>query len=171
MTTPATETAAMPETEGLPSLDITEIMALLPHRYPFLMVDRVLDMRAGQSATGIKNVSINEPFFEGHFPGHPVMPGVLIVEAMAQTAGTLVMWSLGAGRSDEVVYFMTIDKARFRRPVLPGDTLRISVNVQRSRGPVWRFSGEARVDGDLVAEAEFSAMIRRPADNASDASE
>jgi len=124
-----------------------------------LMIDRVLNMIPATSAEGVKNVTINEPFFQGHFPGHPVMPGVLIVEAMAQTAGALVMHTLGSGVGAKVVYFMTIDKCRFRQPVLPGDQLRIPVKVVRSRGPVWKFTGEARVDGALVAEAEYSAMI------------
>lgn len=139
--------------------DIARVMELLPHRYPMLMVDRVIDLVAGRSAVGIKNVSINEPFFQGHFPSHPVMPGVLIVEAMAQTAGALVMHTLGTNISNKVVYFMTIDKCRFRQPVAPGDQLRIPVEVKQSRGPVWKFIGEARVNGTLAAEAEYSAMI------------
>jgi 3-hydroxyacyl-[acyl-carrier-protein] dehydratase len=160
MTTPDTEVEANPTNAGpADSADINRIMDLLPHRYPMLMIDRLEDIRAGQSATGIKNVTINEPYFMGHFPGHPIMPGVLIVEAMAQTAGALVMHSMGSERKNELVYFMTIDKARFRKPVTPGDTLRIFVNLIRSRGTVWKFSGEARVDGELRADAEFAAMI------------
>lgn len=139
--------------------DIARLMELLPHRYPMLMVDRVVEMIAGRSAVGLKNVSINEPYFQGHFPARPVMPGVLIVEAMAQTAGALVMHTLGREVAAKLVYFMTIDKCRFRRPVSPGDQLRIPVTAVRSRGPVWKFQGKAYVDGQLVAEAEYSAMI------------
>ena len=140
-------------------LDVNDIMALLPHRYPFLMIDRVEDMAQGESATGIKNVTINEPFFIGHFPGAPVMPGVLIVEAMAQTAAALVMHSLGEAAHGKPVYFMTVDNARFRKPVVPGNVLKIHVLRTRNRRNVWKFSGEAKVDGDLVASASFSAMI------------
>ncbi len=139
--------------------DITRIMELIPHRYPFLMIDRVVDVVPGTSAVGIKNVTIDEPHFQGHFPGRPIMPGVLIVEAMAQTAGALVVHSLGAAAEGRLVYFMSIDSARFRKPVVPGDTVRIPVEKQRSRGNVWKFKGEARVEGDLVAEATYSAMI------------
>jgi len=146
-----------PEESG--TIDIKRIMELLPHRYPMLMIDRIEDVKPDLSATGIKNVTANEPFFQGHFPDHPIMPGVLIVEAMAQTAGALVKHSLGTERADEVVYFMTIDKAKFRKPVVPGDTLKLKVSLVRARAPVWRFAGEARVNGELRAEAEFSAMI------------
>jgi 3-hydroxyacyl-[acyl-carrier-protein] dehydratase len=139
--------------------EITRLMELLPHRYPMLMIDRVVDFVAGHSGVGIKNVTINEPHFQGHFPAHPVMPGVLIVEAMAQTAGALVMHSLNAGLERKVVYFMTIDKCRFRHPVVPGDQLRIPVHILRRRGSVWKFTGEAFVGETLVAEAEFSAMV------------
>ena len=147
------------EKTELESADIKRLMELLPHRAPMLMIDRVTDIVRGVSATGVKCVSINEPYFAGHFPGHPVMPGVLIVEAMAQTAGALVVHSLEAAKMEKIVYFMTIDKARFRHPVVPGDQLIIPVKVQRSRGPVWRFGGEAYVNGRLCAEAEYSAMI------------
>lgn len=146
-------------TEQLGSADIRRVMELLPHRYPMLMIDRIVDMKGSESATGIKNVSANEPFFQGHFPGHPVMPGVLIVEAMAQTAGALVLNGLGDNAAGKIVYFMTIDKARFRKPVMPGDVLKVHVTKVHSRGPVWKFSGEAKVDGVLVAEADYSAMI------------
>lgn len=145
--------------EKLDSADIKRVMELLPHRYPMLMIDRIVEMRGGESAIGIKNVSANEPFFQGHFPGHPVMPGVLIVEAMAQTAGALVLNSLGAAAAGKIVYFMTIDRARFRKPVVPGDVLNVHVTKIHNRGPVWKFSGEAKVSGVLVAEADYSAMI------------
>jgi 3-hydroxyacyl-[acyl-carrier-protein] dehydratase len=141
-------------------LDVEEIKRLLPHRAPFLFVERLADIRPGESAVGYKAVSYNEPYFQGHFPDFAVMPGVLIVEAMAQTAGALVIHTLGLSSDNRVVYFMTIDRARFRRPVRPGDLLRIPVRARRRRGPVWKFTGEAFVDGELCAEAEFSAMIR-----------
>ncbi len=140
-------------------LDIRRIMELLPHRPPFLLIDRVIDIVPGESATGIKNVTMNEPQFVGHFPNMPVMPGVLLVEAMAQTAGALVVHSTQMTRGEKIVYFMTIDKARFRVPVVPGDAVHLPVKVVRQRGPVWKFTGEARVDGKLCAEAEFGAMI------------
>jgi 3-hydroxyacyl-[acyl-carrier-protein] dehydratase len=140
-------------------LDYERIMNAIPHRYPMLMIDRVEDMVRDLSATGIKNVSINENFFVGHFPNHPVMPGVLIVESMAQTAAVLVVETLGPEARGKLVYFMTIENAKFRRPVVPGDQLRIHVTKVRSRNNVWKFTGEARVDGVAVAEATFSAMI------------
>ncbi len=140
-------------------LTINDLMRLLPHRYPMLLVDRLIDVVPYESAVGVKNVTMNEPYFQGHFPGHPVMPGVFMVEAMAQTAAALVAHSLDEGLQDRVVYFMTIDKARFRQPVHPGDTLMIPVQKVRSRGPVWKFHGEARVGNALAAEAEYSAMI------------
>ena len=141
------------------AIDIMRIMEMIPHRYPFLLVDRVTEVKIGESAIGIKNVTINEPFFQGHFPRQPVMPGVLIVESMAQTAAVLVVESLGSEAAGKLVYFMTIDEARFRKPVMPGDTLKVHVNKLRSRGHVWKFSGEVRVEGTLVAEARFAAMI------------
>ncbi|HYB09432.1 MAG TPA: 3-hydroxyacyl-ACP dehydratase FabZ [Alphaproteobacteria bacterium] len=140
-------------------IDITRVMEILPHRYPFLMIDRVVEIVTGESAVGIKNVTINEPFFQGHFPRRPVMPGVLIVEAIAQTAGVLVVHTLGAEVEGKLVYFMTIDNCRFRRPVFPGDQLRIHVKKVRNRGFVWKFSGAAKVDGNLAAEATVSAVI------------
>ena len=150
--------AKLAEQEGL-SLDIERIMQMIPHRYPFLMIDRVVAIVPETTAIGIKNVSINEPFFQGHFPQRPVMPGVLIIEAMAQTAAVLVVHTLGKASEGKLVYFMSVDSARFRRPVVPGDQLRIHVSKQRSRGNVWKFSGEAKVNGTLVAEATYAAMI------------
>lgn len=141
------------------TIDISRIMQLIPHRYPFLLIDRIVDVVPSESATGIKNVSINEPHFQGHFPQRPVMPGVLIIEAMAQTAGALVVHTLGPEAEGKLVYFMTIENARFRRPVVPGDQLMIHVVKERSRGNVWKFNGEAKVGGVLVAEATYSAMI------------
>ncbi|WP_182040579.1 3-hydroxyacyl-ACP dehydratase FabZ [Bombella mellum] len=136
-----------------------QIMKAIPHRYPFLLLDRMEEIRASESAVGIKNVTVNEPFFQGHFPARPVMPGVLIVEAMAQTAATLVVLTLGKAFEGKLVYFMTVENAKFRRPVGPGDQLRIHVTKERSRGAVWRFRGVAKVEGTTVAEATFSAMI------------
>lgn len=143
----------------LASADITRVMKLLPHRYPFLLVDRIYDMDRDESAVGVKNVTINEPYFQGHFPDYPVMPGVLIIEGLAQTAGALCVHSLGEDYKPQLVYFMGIDKAKFRRPVVPGDTLHYHVKKIRSRGRAWRFAGEAKVNGQIVAEAEVSAMI------------
>jgi 3-hydroxyacyl-[acyl-carrier-protein] dehydratase len=137
-------------------IDINEIHGLLPHRYPFLMVDRVVELESGAKAVGIKNVTINEPFFTGHFPGNPIMPGVLIVEALAQLAGITAFRS---GVQGDTVYFMSIEKAKFRRPVVPGDQLRLEVTVIQRRGNVWKFSGAAVVDGKVVAEADFTAMV------------
>jgi 3-hydroxyacyl-[acyl-carrier-protein] dehydratase len=141
------------------SIDIARIMRMIPHRYPFLMIDRVVDLVSGESCVGIKNVSINEPFFQGHFPQHPVMPGVLVIEAMAQTAAVIVVEKLGFENEGKLVYFMTIEEARFRRPIGPGDQVRIHCKKERSRGSVWKFSAEARVDATLCAEATYSAMI------------
>ena len=148
-----------PSPQSVADIDIAGIMHAIPHRYPFLMIDRMVDVVPDQSATGIKNVSANEGFFQGHFPGHPVMPGVLIIESMAQTAAVLVVHTLGPDAAGKVVYFMTISSAKFRRPVVPGDQLRIEVTKMRSRGNVWKFNGVARVDGVSVAEAVFAAMI------------
>ncbi len=140
-------------------IDVIALMKMLPHRYPMLLVDRLVDVRLGHSAIGIKNVTVNENFFQGHFPGHPVMPGVLIVEAMAQTAAALVFETLNLEHESALVYFMSVDEAKFRKPVVPGDQLRIHVIRDRKRGNVWRFAGTARVDGVTVAEALFTAMI------------
>lgn len=140
-------------------IGIERIMQMIPHRYPFLLIDKVIDVVPGESAIGIKNVTANEPHFPGHFPAKPVMPGVLIVEAMAQTAAVIVVASLGAAAEGKLVYFMTIENARFRKPVGPGDQLRLSCKKEKQRLGVWRFSGEARVGETVVAEATFSAMI------------
>ncbi len=142
------------------AVDIKRILEMIPHRYPMLMVDRVVDMQLDHSAVGIKCVSINEPFFQGHFPAEPVMPGVLIVEAMAQTAAVLVVSTYGQSSEGKLVYFMSIDGVRFRRPVFPGDRLELHVVKVQSRASVWKFSGKAIVDGKVMAEATFAAMIR-----------
>ncbi|MEM7613812.1 MAG: 3-hydroxyacyl-ACP dehydratase FabZ [Pseudomonadota bacterium] len=146
----------------LPSADIHEIKRLIPHRYPFLYIDRVINMDRSTSAIGIKNVTMNEPFFQGHFPGKPVFPGVIIVEAMAQSATALVAWSLDLTDTGALVYFMGIDKCRFRRVVEPGDQLELLVEVVRGGSKVWKFHGTATVDGEVAAEAEFMAMIQVP---------
>ncbi|HEY5819106.1 MAG TPA: 3-hydroxyacyl-ACP dehydratase FabZ [Mesorhizobium sp.] len=142
----------------LETLDILRIMSMLPHRYPFLLVDRVEQIEGDNSAVGIKNVTVNEPHFQGHFPSQPVMPGVLIIEAMAQTAGVICVNTM-EGDSPTLVYFMTIDNAKFRRPVVPGDRLEIHVRKQKKRGNIWRFACEAKVDGVVAAEAEITAMM------------
>ena len=141
------------------TLNIEQIKECLPHRYPMLMIDRVEDLVLGESATGIKNVTVNEPFFMGHFPTKPIMPGVLIVEAMGQTAGVVVAKTMNLEKSGGLVYFMTMDNVRFRKLVEPGDTLRMKVTKDRCRGNVWRFKGEAYVRDTLVTEAVFTAMI------------
>lgn len=143
----------------LPVFNLAEIKEMIPHRYPFLLVDKVVNVEPGVRCVGVKNVTNNEPFFQGHFPDHPVMPGVLIVESMAQTAGCLVVHSLGPEARGKVVYFMTIDSARFRRPVVPGDVLRVHCDIKQGRKNVWKFNGVAEVDGVKVAEATYSAMI------------
>jgi 3-hydroxyacyl-[acyl-carrier-protein] dehydratase len=140
-------------------IGIMRIQRMIPHRYPFLLIDKVVELVPDESAIGVKNVTINEPFFQGHFPQRPVMPGVLIIEAMAQTAAVLVVETLGPGSEGKLVYFMSVDSARFRKPVMPGDTLRIHVAKQRNRGNVWKFTAEAKVEGRLVAEATYAAMI------------
>jgi len=139
--------------------DIARVMALLPHRYPFLMVDRMVEMVPGERAVGLKNVTVNEPHFQGHFPGEPIMPGVLLIEAMAQTAGALVVDSLGDAMHGKLVYFMSIADARFRQPVRPGDQVMIHVEKIHARKLAWKFRGECRVDGRTVADAVFTAMI------------
>ena len=144
--------------------DLERIKRMIPHRYPFLLIDRVDDIHVNESATGIKNVTANEPHFQGHFPDKAVMPGVLIVEAMAQTAGVLVVETLEMIDQGLLVYFMTLDKTRFRRIVAPGDRLELHVKILRGRGKIWKFWGEAKVGDEIAAEAEFSAMIITPDD-------
>ncbi len=142
-----------------PFADIARIMEMIPHRYPFLLVDRLVELVPGESAIGLKNVTLNEPQFQGHFPRAPVMPGVLIIESMAQTSALLVVETLGQETEGKLVYFMSIDGARFRKPVEPGDTMMIHVRKKRRRGSVWKLACEARVDGVLVAQATLTAMI------------
>ena len=143
----------------LNSFDVLRIMELIPHRYPFLLVDKVIDLQPGSHVEAIKNVTINEPFFQGHFPAQPVMPGVLLVEAMAQTAAVVVISGLDSTSEGKLVYFMSIDGARFRKPVTPGDQVCLHVEKIQNRRNVWKFKGEAKVDGTLVAEATYTAMI------------
>jgi len=146
-------------TKDSKTIDILRIMDMIPHRYPILLVDRIIDFVPDESAVGLKNVTMNEPHFQGHFPKMPVMPGVLIIEAMAQTSAILVVETLGKQTEGKLVYFMTIEEAKFRKPVTPGDSMYIHVTKLRSRGGVWKFRGEAKVDGVLCAEATYTAMI------------
>jgi beta-hydroxyacyl-ACP dehydratase FabZ len=139
-------------------MDVGQIMALLPHRYPFLLVDRILEVQGTQKIVGLKNVTINEPFFQGHFPGHPIMPGVLIVEAMAQTGGLLLMDQV-KDRENKVVYFMSLDAVKFRKPVVPGDQLRMEVEMLQFRGKIAKMKGVALVDGQVATEAEMMACV------------
>ncbi len=155
----ATEGTPRPAATGVEAYDIARIMQAIPHRFPFLLVDRVVEIVPDVSAVGIKNVSINENFFQGHFPTHPVFPGVLIIESMAQTAAVLVVETLGPSAAGKLVYFMTVDQAKFRKPVVPGDQMRVHVKKDRQRGNIWKFTAEAKVDGKVVAEAAYAAMI------------
>ncbi len=148
-------------TQELGTLDIQQLLKSLPHRYPFLMVDRIIACKGDESGIGIKNVTINEPQFQGHFPERPVMPGVLLLEGMAQTAGALCIRAHG-GDAPAVVYFATIDKVKFRRPVVPGDRVEFHMTRLARRRNIWWFRGEARVDGVLCCEAEMSAMLGEP---------
>lgn len=141
-------------------IEVERIMEMIPHRYPFLMIDRVVDVVPDRTAVGIKNVTINEAFFQGHFPGHAVMPGVLLIEAMAQTAAVLVVHTLGPEAEGKLVYFMSVENAKFRRPVVPGDQLHVHVAKERNRGAVWKFRGDVKVGEITVADATFAAMIR-----------
>ena len=150
--------AASDDRSGV-TINLNDIKRMIPHRYPFLMIDKVIDLTEGVSATGIKNVTCNEPHFPGHFPEQPIMPGVLIVEAMAQTAAVLVAKSLGLVDHNFLVYFLSIDRAKFRKPVEPGDVLNLVVNVVRNRGKTWKFSGRAMVGKNLVTESDFTAMM------------
>lgn len=140
-------------------MGLSEIQEVLPHRYPFLLVDRILELELGRRIVGLKNVTINEAFFAGHFPGHPIMPGVLLIEAMAQVGGVLLMRTLNVKAEKKVIYFTGIDKARFRKPVLPGDTVRVEVGILHLRGQMCRMRGQALVEGKVVAEAEVSAVV------------
>ncbi len=153
----------MTEPQNAPlSFDIHHVKKLLPHRYPFLYIDKMRDVVLGESAVGIKNVTVNEEIFVGHFPGQPVFPGVLIIEAMAQTASALVVETLDLADDKPLVYFMSLDGAKFRKPVEPGDQLELHMQLLRKRGKVWKFEGKGIVDGKLVAEAEITAMIVMP---------
>jgi 3-hydroxyacyl-[acyl-carrier-protein] dehydratase len=143
---------------ALGSVDIMGLLKLLPHRYPFMLIDKIINIDGDSSAVGIKNVTMNEPHFQGHFPGQPVMPGVLIIEAMAQTAGAICVFNKKSD-TPSLVYFMTIDEAKFRKPVVPGDRLELHVKKLKQRSTIWRFACEAFVDGAKVAEAQISAMI------------
>ena len=145
--------------QNIDNIDINRIKELIPHRYPMLLVDKLCDIQLGEKAVGIKAVTMNEPFFQGHFPEKPVMPGVLIVESMAQTAAALVMLTLGAEAEGKLVYFMSIDSAKFRKPVEPGDLLELHVRKVQNRRSIWKFSAEGKVDGKVVAEATYTAMI------------
>lgn len=149
-----------PTAARLETIDIVRIMEMIPHRFPMLLIDRVVELIPDEAATGIKNVTINEPYFEGHFPRRPVVPGVMIIESMAQTAAVLVVHTLGPESEGKLVYFMSIEAARFRRPIVPGDQMRVHVRKTKTRGAVWKFATRVTVEGTLAAEASFAAMIR-----------
>ena len=151
-------------TDSQSTADIDLIQRIIPHRYPFLLIDKVVDIVDGKTATGIKNVTFNEPHFQGHFPGAPIMPGVTIIEAMAQTSAVMVGVALGLADKNFLVYFMAIDNCKFRRKVVPGDVLKLHVETKRGGGKIWKFAGRAEVDGELAAEAEFTAMMDLPKD-------
>ena len=151
-------------TDSQSTADIDLIQRIIPHRYPFLLIDKVVDIVDGKTATGIKNVTFNEPHFQGHFPGAPIMPGVTIIEAMAQTSAVMVGVALGLADKNFLVYFMAIDNCKFRRKVVPGDVLKLHVETKRGGGKIWKFTGRAEVDGELAAEAEFTAMMDLPKD-------
>lgn len=153
------ETAEPRDWSAITTADLSLIMRIIPHRYPFLLIDKVRDIVPGEAATGIKNVTFNEPHFQGHFPGAPIMPGVTIIEAMAQTSAVLVGLTLDLVDKEPLVYFMSIDKAKFRRKVVPGDVLELKVTVLRGSSKIWKFQGVASVEGEMAAEAEFMAMI------------
>ena len=146
-------------TNEISTLDIKEIVRHLPHRYPFLLVDRILAGEKGKSMVGLKNVSMNEPYFQGHFPADPIMPGVLILEGMAQVGGILAYYSLPEMIGEKLIYFAGIDKVRFRRPVVPGDQLIFEMTVLKQKGKIWKMEGKAKVDNEVVAEAEFMAAF------------
>ena len=158
MSVEAEATTGPAQGRTLQSADIMRVLAMLPHRYPFLMVDKIIEMDGDESGIGIKNVTINEPHFQGHFPQQPVMPGVLLVEGMAQTAGALCIAAQEISQP-KIVYFMSIDKAKFRKPVVPGDTVEFHVRKLKRRSNIWRFGAEAKVGGIVVAEAEITAML------------
>lgn len=151
-------------TESFKTADIDLIQRIIPHRYPFLLVDRVVDINGVDSCTGLKNVTFNEPHFQGHFPGAPIMPGVMIVEAMAQTAAVMVGVDKELADRDFLVYFMSIESCKFRRKVVPGDVLKMNITTKRGGGKVWKFEGRAEVDGELACEASFTAMMDLPKD-------
>ncbi len=153
------DTAQPRDWSDTPEADLSLIMRIIPHRYPFLLIDKVRDVVTHKSAVGIKNVTFNEPHFQGHFPGAPIMPGVMIIEALAQTSAVLVGLSLDLVDKNPLVYFMSIDKAKFRRKVVPGDVLELEVKVLRGSSKIWKFEGRATVDGEMACEAEFMAMI------------
>ena len=149
----------MDKISGDDTIDIKRVLKLIPHRYPMLLIDRITQIQHNKSAIGLKNITFNEPQFQGHFPGAPVMPGVMIIESMAQTAAALIVHSLELKADNKLIYFMAIDDARFRRPVEPGDSMYVNIEKEHARGTVWKFNGYATVDGQRCAQARFSAMV------------